>query len=534
MTSPRRTKKYSGQCVIPNADWDSPSAATGTVKRRRSSFPENVKLSFGSQDAVFEVQTPSDSGSGTSNDKTDSLVDVEQRISSIINESRSSRSNSETSDVDIIIDNVLNNPDDDDLFRTDNVTFPCDRGKTFIKSQEKSEISTRCDSKPEETSPSKKVKERRLKAPIPIKKLNKSLDIVKNTRLTSPKETPKLEDKSSLLPVYKSTLQGSVDLSANSPKKKPTSKLRLPFSPVIAMDKPKINFFQNKSNTQDGKPSPLLSSPVRRTISNEYVRLKFTNDTVIRRTIDGKSVPKITPKIQSIIPESPVDSEDPFLNLSPNKKYTVTVNNKVRCDKDNYVIFDPQTGFKPEDAAKQSRIPLKSPSGEKSRIPLKSPSERTGAVRKSANVSDTDSGILSPNSPVETSASERASAYYANAAAFSEAARKTATDLDITILDPGLAKKAAEQIKLGHVYRMEPSRLPRRVLLGAVANAKRGVGRPMLRFKDCAKRDMAAFDIDHQSLLRIGMNGESVCLMGLKLTMMPGSLVSQTKGKNDI
>ncbi|KAI5643165.1 hypothetical protein NE865_04887 [Phthorimaea operculella] len=59
---------------------------------------------------------------------------------------------------------------------------------------------------------------------------------------------------------------------------------------------------------------------------------------------------------------------------------------------------------------------------------------------------------------------------------------------------------------LGHVYRMEPSRLPRRVLLGAVANAKRGVGRPMLRFTDCAKRDMAAFDIDHQSWEKFAEN----------------------------
>ncbi|XP_045449679.1 uncharacterized protein LOC123658286 [Melitaea cinxia] len=43
---------------------------------------------------------------------------------------------------------------------------------------------------------------------------------------------------------------------------------------------------------------------------------------------------------------------------------------------------------------------------------------------------------------------------------------------------------------LGHVHR---------ILLGAVANAKRNLGRPMLRFKDCAKRDMHAFGIDHQN-----------------------------------
>ncbi|KAL4714206.1 hypothetical protein ACJJTC_002843 [Scirpophaga incertulas] len=56
---------------------------------------------------------------------------------------------------------------------------------------------------------------------------------------------------------------------------------------------------------------------------------------------------------------------------------------------------------------------------------------------------------------------------------------------------------------LGHVYRMESSRLPRRILLGEVAKAKRNVGRPLLRFKDCAKRDMAAFNIDHQNWQRL-------------------------------
>ncbi|CAH2233588.1 jg16176 [Pararge aegeria aegeria] len=49
---------------------------------------------------------------------------------------------------------------------------------------------------------------------------------------------------------------------------------------------------------------------------------------------------------------------------------------------------------------------------------------------------------------------------------------------------------------LGHVHRMQTSRLPRQVFHGEVAHAKRPVGRPRLRFKDCAKRDMAEFNID--------------------------------------
>lgn len=448
MTSPRRPRKVSVQCGIQTLDWDSSSSHTGTV-RRRSSCPDSTKTAS-IHEAIFEDQTPSDSGSTTSrslddNEKTDSLVEVEQRISSIINSSRSSKSNSESSDVEIILDSLLVNPSDEDLFRTSNETFPCDRGKTFIKAQDTSSVLQKCDaSSYVEPTPDKKIKERRLKTPAPIKKLNKTFDIVKTN--PKPKETQKFDDKTSVLPVYKSTLQGSIDLSVNNQKKKATSKLRLPFSPVRTMDKSKISFFQSR-NIHDSKTSPILSSPVRRTISNEYVRLKFTNDTVVRRTIDGKPVPKITPKIQSIIPESPVDSEDPFLNLSPNKKYTVTVNNTVRCDKDNYVIFDPETGFKANEKAK-SRIPLKSPNGEKSRLPLKSPAESTGAIRKSANVSDTDSGILSPNSPETSDKSGTSATYYVNACAFSESAKKCTGDLDITILDPGLAKKAAEQIKV--------------------------------------------------------------------------------------
>ncbi|XP_063545988.1 protein sickie isoform X2 [Cydia strobilella] len=451
MTSPRRTKKSGAQCPIPSLDWDSSSTDTGTIKRR-SSCPESSRRGLvRTRDPILEVESPSDSGSGSArsiagSDASDQLLHVEERISCIINENRSSKSNSESSDIDIVIDHILSNPIENDLFTiAQNEPFMCDRSKTFIKVQES--LPTKeagAATTVESGHADKKNREKKLRTPAPIRKL-KSLDVVKNTS-KSPKETFKTDQKCSVLPVYKSTIQSpEVDLSSNSTKKKVVSKLKLPFSPARAMEKPKINFFHSKGNLQD-KSSPLLSSPVRRTISNEYVRLKFTNDTVVRRTIDGKSVPKITPKIQSIIPESPVDSEDPFLNLSPNKKYTVTVNNRVRCDKDNYVIFDPTTGFKPEEHSK-SRVSVKSPTGEKSRIPLKSPSgEGRVVARKSVNISDSDSGILSPNSPVETS--EETPAHYANAAAFSETAKRCAADLDIKILDPGLAEKAVEQIKI--------------------------------------------------------------------------------------
>lgn len=450
MTSPRRAKK-SGQCLIQSLDWDSPSTETGTVKRRSSCPESSSKQTLQLHDAIYEADTPSDSGSGTSrsiaeSDKTDSLIDVEQRISVIINENRSSKSTSESSDIDIIIEGVLDDPIDDEV-HSHEVCY--DRSKTFIRLPECTLPKKVSDN--DNVPAPKKTKDRRLKTPTPMIKLNKSLDTVKNTRKVT-RETPKLDPKSSVLPVYKSTVQSiDVDLSSSAQKKRVGTKLKLPFSPAKAMEKPKINIFQSKGNLLDSKPSPLLSSPVRRTISNEYVRLKFSNDTVVRRTIDGRSVPKITPKIQSIIPESPVDTEDPFLNLSPNKKYTVTVNNKVRCDKDNYVIFDPKTGFKPEEA-KKSRISSKPQAvGEKSKIPLKSPVGESSVLgRKSVSVSDTDSGILSPNSPIETS--DKTPAYYVNAAAFSETAKKCAADLDITILNPEVAKKATEQVKVSFFF----------------------------------------------------------------------------------
>ncbi|XP_047993557.1 uncharacterized protein LOC125231993 [Leguminivora glycinivorella] len=52
---------------------------------------------------------------------------------------------------------------------------------------------------------------------------------------------------------------------------------------------------------------------------------------------------------------------------------------------------------------------------------------------------------------------------------------------------------------LGHVQRMDSTRLPRRTMLCQIASGKRNVGRPLLRFKDCVKRDMVAFNIDFNS-----------------------------------
>ena len=49
---------------------------------------------------------------------------------------------------------------------------------------------------------------------------------------------------------------------------------------------------------------------------------------------------------------------------------------------------------------------------------------------------------------------------------------------------------------LGHVHRMPDGRIPKDLLYGELAEGKRAIGRPMLRFRDVCKRDMMALDID--------------------------------------
>ena len=49
---------------------------------------------------------------------------------------------------------------------------------------------------------------------------------------------------------------------------------------------------------------------------------------------------------------------------------------------------------------------------------------------------------------------------------------------------------------LGHVYRMDPGRIPKDILYGELAEGCRPVGRPHLRFKDVCKRDMKQSEIE--------------------------------------
>ena len=48
---------------------------------------------------------------------------------------------------------------------------------------------------------------------------------------------------------------------------------------------------------------------------------------------------------------------------------------------------------------------------------------------------------------------------------------------------------------LGHVSRMEDGRIPKDLLYGELASGSCSVGRPLLRFKDVAKRDLSSLKI---------------------------------------
>ena len=59
---------------------------------------------------------------------------------------------------------------------------------------------------------------------------------------------------------------------------------------------------------------------------------------------------------------------------------------------------------------------------------------------------------------------------------------------------------AATQLRwFGHIARMKDSRIPKHILNGELAQGSRKVGGQKLRYKDVAKRDIKAMDLDVSS-----------------------------------
>lgn len=82
---------------------------------------------------------------------------------------------------------------------------------------------------------------------------------------------------------------------------------------------------------------------------------------------------------------------------------------------------------------------------------------------------------------------------------------------------------------LGHVLRMDPDRLPRAVMLSEISDAKRPIGRPMLRFKDACKRDMLSFGIDPSA-----WESEAVARTGWRKLLRDGTVKHDKAWHDDL
>lgn len=292
MGSPKRA---ANQCLAPPAyhvDWDSPSAETGTVKRRPNSCGDAVKLVEFSTENTHARKCSLDSPS----------------LSDGLNKKK------------------LNPP----LFCKD---ISEEEHKFLIDKmgKVKPESATLFPAESVPTNDAPKSRISKLKAPTSY----------------AAKDNKKVEE----------------ELKQNTPKKT-ISKFKLTFAQKARSEKPsKFKMFSPNLKTAE------------RSVANEYVQFDFQC---------GKSKtfgPKWS-KVPSKIPITPVESDETkVLHLSPNKKYTVTSKYGIRCDKDNYVVFDPQGGFVPKSK------------------------KRTSFCAES----DTDSGILSPASPLYSDLDKRKS-----------------------------------------------------------------------------------------------------------------------------
>ena len=62
---------------------------------------------------------------------------------------------------------------------------------------------------------------------------------------------------------------------------------------------------------------------------------------------------------------------------------------------------------------------------------------------------------------------------------------------------------------LGHVHRMEDTRIPKRLMYGELATGARPQGRPFLRFRDTLKRDVKAIGLDTDTWHNLAIERDS-------------------------
>lgn len=345
MGSPKRSVN---QCLTPPAyhvDWDSPSTKTGTVKRRPNSCGDALKL------MEFDVDVGLEFNVGDTTRKAS--LDANSMV--------------KNEDENVLVKNAIE-VDEDGYAITLKRDVVQDRDNKNMVDKIKSPIFCADVSVEDHKFLIDKMGKVKPESAT-LFSFNTTNEVVVKRNVS------KLKMPSRLVKENDEEKSKEAENKECSSPKRTLSKLKLTFSPSKTNEKAsKFRMFSAKQSFQ-AKQSDLKSlskcDTNQRTISNEYVQFDFEKN----NKNPGKTR-KPASKVPSRIPITPVDGESKNIHLSPNKKYTVTSKYGIRCDKDNYVVFDPQGGFNSK-VKKRTSLGLDSVS------------------------SDTDSGILSPASPFD-------------------------------------------------------------------------------------------------------------------------------------
>lgn len=311
-----------------HVDWDSPSTKTGTVKRRPNSCGDALK--------IVDFHIDPEFNGGRENQSHDRKCSLDENTLSRVN-------SYEYVEDDSYLNNAWCNPLYDHV-----PNEQCKKTEEEAKDVERKICDILGRSSPAFCSDISEEGHKFL-----IDKTGKvrpeTATLIKdnNVAIVSKLKSPKLDFDSNH---DNKKIEEKKEVESDSLKKM-LPKLKLNLSPPKSNEKMKFKMFS-------------MRPKIKEVVCNEYVKLKFE-----------KKPNKTKPRLKSKIPITPVDGENKILHLSPNKKYTITSGYKIRCDKDNYVVFDPDSGFDSNKTNLNNRIV--------------------------ENTSDTDSGILSPISPMD-------------------------------------------------------------------------------------------------------------------------------------